>query len=200
MKLVVISHPEKIEDEEKIIPHLIDNGLEYFHLRKPDWIEGLIVSLIKKIPAEYHKKIIIHNHWDLMHEFNLGGIHVRETEKHLISDNRFVFHSVAVHRTNELYQLRSGFNYALLSPVFNSISKINVKAAFDLEKLKTLLTEKHPEVPVYALGGINQDNIIKAKEIGFEGAAILGFIWDIYKKEGLTKTISSFKKLQQSCL
>jgi len=200
MKLTVISYPEKIEDEEKIIPHLFDNGLEYYHLRKPEWIKDLVANLIKKIPAEYHRKIIIHNHWDLMHKFDLGGIHVREVEKHLISGCRCDFQSIAVHTINELYQLESGFRYAFLSPVFNSISKKDTKSTFKIDSLKTMLQENHPDIPVYALGGINQENLMKAKETGFDGAAILGFLWNIYKNEGLEKMISAFKKLQKLCL
>ena len=37
MKLIVISAPQTIENEISIIEELIEKGLEYYHLRKPDW-------------------------------------------------------------------------------------------------------------------------------------------------------------------
>jgi thiamine-phosphate pyrophosphorylase len=206
MKLIVISYPEKIEKEESFIPLLFDNGLEYFHLRKPGWEKGQVVDLLKGIPIQYHGKIIIHDNWNLMNDFDLGGIHVREKDKHSLSNGNCNFHSIAVHKLEELYKIEKEFKparpaggYALLSPIFNSISKKNVNAAFNLDDLKVAFASNRPQVPIYALGGIDLKNIFKAKEIGFDGVAILGFIWNIYKDKGSKEAILNFKKLQVLC-
>lgn len=199
MEPIIISHPEKIDKEEYFISLLFDSGLKYFHLRKPNWMKSRVVDLLNEIPSQYHNKIIIHDNWDLMNDFNLGGIHVREKDKHLVSTENRKFHSIAVHNHEELYKIEKEFKYALLSPVFNSISKENVKAAYDLDDLKVKFLENKPSVPVYALGGIDLENISKAKEIGFDGVAILGFIWNLFKERGLKEAILNFKKLQVLC-
>ena len=199
MKLIIISYPEKIDGEENFISFLFDNGLEYYHLRKPSWAKSQMADFLKKIPDQYHKRIIIHNNWDLTNDFDLGGIHVREADKHSLSKGKYNFHSIAIHKPEELYQIDGDFKYALLSPIFNSISKKDVKAAFNLDDLKTTFAKKHPKVPVFALGGINLDNISKVKKIGFDGVAVLGFIWNIFKNKGSEEAISNFKKLQALC-
>ena len=220
LKLIIISYPEKIEGEENFIPLLFDNDLEYYHLRKPNWTKSQMADFLKKIPDQYHKRIIIHNNWDLMNDFDLGGIHVRETDKHFLSKGKYNFHSIAVHKLEELYQIDVNFKparlsalsadrqatkagpaggYALLSPIFNSISKKDIKSAFNLDDLKTTFSKNRPEVPVYALGGINLDNISKIKEIGFDGVAVLGFIWNTFQEKGLEEALSNFKKLQVLC-
>lgn len=199
MKLIVISNPEKLKDEEKFIPYLFDNGLEYFHLRKPNWTENLVADLLNKIPNQYHEKVIIHGNWNLINDFNLAGIHIRETDKNLISGWKYNLHSIAVHELDELYQVNNYVKYALLSPIFNSISKKDVKAAFNLAALKESFSKSKPKIPVYALGGINPENISKAKEIGFDGVAVLGFIWNTFRETGSEKTLKNFKKLQALC-
>ncbi|NOQ26601.1 MAG: hypothetical protein GQ564_14680 [Bacteroidales bacterium] len=199
METIIISSPEKIDKEEYFISLLFDQGLEYFHLRKPNWMKSQVVDLLNKIPSQYHNKIISHDNWDLMSDFDLGGIHIREKDKHLISTKNSNFHSIAVHNLQELYKIEKEFKYAFLSPVFNSISKENVKAAYDLDGLKVKFLKNKPEVPVYALGGIDLENILTAKEIGFDGVAILGFIWNLFKDKGLKEAILNFKKLQVLC-
>lgn len=206
MKLIVISDPEKIYDEENLIPQLFDNGLEYYHLRKPAWSKSQVADLLNNIPNQYHSKIIIHGNWDLMNNFNLGGVHIREKDKYLLTMNEHNFHSMAIHKLDELYQISENFNpvlpingYALLSPIFNSISKKDIKSSFNLDDLKSTFTKNKPKVPVYALGGVNLDNILKATEIGFDGVAVLGFIWNIFKSRGSNETILNLKKLQTLC-
>ena len=200
MKLIVISNPEKLKNEEKFIPQLLDHGLEYFHLRKPNWTENLVAYFLSKIPSQYHNKIILHGNWDLMNDFNLAGFHMRETDKNLISGRKYNLHSIAVHELDELYQLDNNVKYALLSPVFNGISKKDVKAAFNLATLKERFSKSKPEIPVYALGGVNPENISEAKEIGFDGVAVLGFIWNTFREAGSEETLKNFKKLQTLCL
>jgi len=66
----------------------------------------------------------------------------------------------------------------LLGPVFDSISKHGYKSKFSKEELKTGISQWHGRAKLYALGGINAENIRELKELGFDGAAVLGYIWN----------------------
>jgi thiamine-phosphate pyrophosphorylase len=68
------------------------------------------------------------------------------------------------------------FDYVFLSPVFDSISKPgyfrNDELGMMSDEWKALVKTK-----VIALGGIDASNIHKTKELGFDGAAVLGAVW-----------------------
>jgi len=66
----------------------------------------------------------------------------------------------------------------LLGPVFDSISKRGYKSKFSKEELKAGISQWHGKAKLYALGGINAENISELKELGFDGAAVLGGVWN----------------------
>jgi hypothetical protein len=54
---------------------------------------------------------------------------------------------------------------------------------------------------VYALGGMNIDNIKMAKDLGFGGVVISGDIWnrfDIHNQQDFIEVINHFKKLRKA--
>jgi thiamine-phosphate pyrophosphorylase len=67
------------------------------------------------------------------------------------------------------------FNYVFYSPVFNSISKpgYNSKVSEDL-----ILDKAGYETKVIALGGVQVSNLPRIKRMGFDGAAVLGTLWN----------------------
>src|SRR5690606_18938647 len=82
--------------------------------------------------------------------------------------------STSLHNPEELGQLSHCFDYALLGPVFDSISKegycSRLPVNFRLNKYSF-------PGKVIALGGIRGKNLNSALEMGFDGAAVLGNIW-----------------------
>ena len=83
--------------------------------------------------------------------------------------------------------LSDHFSYAFLSPVFDSISKADYKAKqFDLSLRKKTSTK------LIALGGITEENQYRAIDMGFDGVAMMGSIWNSEDK------IKTFKNISQS--
>jgi thiamine-phosphate pyrophosphorylase len=69
----------------------------------------------------------------------------------------------------------ANYEYAFLSPVFDSISKADYRGKYDLRELKVILRKK--EEKIIALGGVDEDKIDALKDAGFAGIALLGAIW-----------------------
>ena len=90
MKLILISYPTNIDNEHQILAHLFDEGLEYFHLRKPGFSKARIINYLSQIPDKYYNRIVIHSHYDLIRKYNLKGIHITSTINHY--DEKFVNH------------------------------------------------------------------------------------------------------------
>jgi thiamine-phosphate pyrophosphorylase len=191
MKLIVIS-PERGTDELELLEQLFQQGLEYFHLRKPAFDEKIFTEYLNAIPQKHHDKIIIHSHHHLADKFELKGIHYPERLRKEMQSYPGSFHlSTSIHRLEDLVTLDSVFQYVFLSPIFNSISKGGYNAAFDFEELRKTVMQNSKKV--IALGGVNENNLNRAKEIGFAGVGILGAIWESKDPVGKFKLIK--KKL-----
>jgi thiamine-phosphate pyrophosphorylase len=179
--LIVITPEKKHPKEIEIICMLFKNGLSTLHVRKPGLAKDELKTYLQEIPKQFHKRVVIHAHYELLKEFNLKGAHLTEEAK--ISFNKVSFLkkeklkiiSASFHNYKDILKSRRIYEYVLLSPIFNSISKQGYKSNFDLDELKHLLKRKKN---IIALGGIHSKNIKNLKKTGFYGAAVLGSIWE----------------------
>jgi len=180
MELIVISAPDVVANEAQIISHLFGAGLQRLHLRKPGWDIGGCIGLIKQIDRAYHHAIVCHQHHQLAKVFGMDYLHYTENDRiksdesklsSLINDGYRL--STSIHDIGAIPTLRR-FEYAFLSPVFSSISKPGYRsilpAGFRLNK-------STPSPKVFALGGVNESNLEQIKNMNFDGAAVLGTIW-----------------------
>ena len=182
MKLVVFSFPYKIGDEIRVINELFENGMERFHVRKPDFNIKQFQAFLSEIPELYHNRIVIHSCYELCEKFQIKGIHLPEKTRHsMIVDNtleeirKYKIVSTSFHDLENLEANLEIFDYVFLSPVFDSISKINYFSAYNFRDVFNTLSQVQTEV--IALGGVNLLNINQAYKMGFKGIAVLGAIW-----------------------
>jgi thiamine-phosphate pyrophosphorylase len=166
--------------------------MEIFHVHKPLFSGEEIQNYIHQIPSQYHHKITLHS-------------------------NHLKFHSL-----KELEVCKEKFDYAFLSPIFDSISKAGYKSTFNLDEVKSFLQKRkkyfnqcHAERSrsillndkkdfsaalemtdrraLIALGGIDENKIEIACELGFEGVAVLGALWTN------KNPVEKFKQLLKIC-
>jgi len=196
--LIVISHPSFLPNEAAIIQQLFDEGLQCFHLRKPQANEEDMRQLLNAIPAEYHQRIALHAFHHLANEYDIKRLHYTEDARKartghsskdgLSSLSKEYILSTSVHSLQTLQSLSTDFSYAFFGPVFNSISKQNYRGiAHD----GFYIENDQKAVPVVALGGINAENIHQVKAMNFDGAAVLGTIWE--EPENAVETFKSFQ-------
>lgn len=176
MKLIVISSPKNFQSEHQLIEELFVEGLKYFHLRKPTFTKKKIENFIKQIPERYYNRIVLHSHHALAEKYNLKGMHVKSHQLKEKLNHQQILISTSFHSLEEIEKCEYNYDYAFLSPVFNSISKIGYTSKFNTATLQ--LSEKLLKYKkIIALGGIDEDKINIVKEIGFDGIALLGVIW-----------------------
>src|ERR1044072_7955080 len=80
-QLIVISHAAMLPGEAEIIQQLFAEGLEVFHLRKPNADEQSVRQLIEAIPTKYHDRIVMHGFFHLMEEYGMHRLHYREEHR-----------------------------------------------------------------------------------------------------------------------
>ncbi len=181
MELIVISDPGKVADEAMIINQLFETGMTRFHLRKPDWNGTQLIDLLTQIDNSFHGQIALHQHHYIAEYFEIKGLHYKEQDRFTTSPKEFIQQkkqgyalSTSVHDLEVLKSLKV-FDNIFFGPVFDSLSKLgyksNVAESFYLDK--TGIGQK-----VTALSGINESNLNRVKEMNFDGAAVLGAIWN----------------------
>jgi Thiamine monophosphate synthase len=180
--MIIITDPEYVENETSIINALFETGLDVLHLRKPDYTKEQMADFISGIDTRFHSQIMIHDHYELINEFQVMGIHFTGKTKHLlpyynISECK---KSISVHDLEELEEVGHSVDYIFLCPVFPSVSKKGYSKEWNFEAIKQVLAEKH-HFDIVALGGITVTNVTQIKELGFHDFAVLGSVWDPVK-------------------
>ena len=180
MELIIISSPSAIVNEAKIINQLFEAGMSLFHLRKPDWNDHQSLKLLENINPAFHEHIALHQHHNLVEKTTIKRLHFTEKLRSTITEAEIstskeegITCSTSVHQLNDLL-LSTIFDYVFFSPVFDSISK----PGYESKLAKDFVLEKTAVAPaVIALGGINEQNIGRIKKMKFDGAGVLGAIW-----------------------
>ena len=187
MKLIVFSSHSSFHSEPRQVIRMFEQGLDTLHLRKPDFSSKNLAEYLELIPSEYHNRIVIHSHHKLAKKFNLKGVHfskVHRDKKYNTQLKYFIFRlrfrniltTRSCHKIHKLEENPNRYSYVFLSPMFESISKKSHSGLFsDRHITKALATKKHT---VYALGGVDESKFKDLNDLGFEGVALLGAIWD----------------------
>ena len=195
MKLVVLTSENKIQNEATVLNELFASGLTTLHLRKPQYEIEEYRELLDEIKVEYYKYIVVHFHHELCGEYGLKGVHLQENAR-LVLKGKLVSYikgyqsngfsvSSSFHYPKDIVDCGGKFDYVLLSPVFDSISKQGYEGqGFNVRQVDALIV---------GMGGVNENTVQKTFNLGYKGAGVLGGIWnsDDYLK--------SFLAIQQSC-
>ena len=200
MKLAIISQPQFFIEEDKIITTLFEEGLDLLHLYKPGSEPLYLERLLTLIPDDFHDHIVIHEHYYMKQEFDLAGIHLDTPEQEVPNGYKGKV-SRSCMRIDQLKELKKTSQYVFLHDIFDSLHQPEVKSKFTLDEIhqasKVGIIDKH----VYALGGMNADNIRGAHDAGFGGVVICGDIWnrfDIHKEVDYKGLIEHFHKLRRA--
>jgi len=202
MKIVVLSSGKNFPGEIKIVTEMFKYGLEYFHLRKPTLSTADLTSYIKTIPIKYHSRIILHTKHNLAKIFDVKGIHL--TSKHrkkkfktwwnikrIKIKNPNICITTSFHSIETLTENSLTYDYAFLSPVFDSISKRNYQGKFNENNLNFVF--ENLKTKVIALGGVDISKIEQIEEMGFDGMGLLGAIW------GKDDPLAQFITIRKEC-
>jgi len=178
--IVLIAPETDIPNEIELLTKLFEEGLDYYHLRKPQKNKEEFCMFLNQIDSKYHSQIIVHTFHELINDYNLKGIHFEEQKRIEHIDNPGQYFkglnmfgktiSSSFHEPKDLEDCGFEFDYHLLSPVFSSISKQGYKGReFNV---------KHIDKVIIGMGGITKDNLNEIENLGFNGVGVLGGVWN----------------------
>ncbi len=171
-KVVVITPENPFDGETEQIKRVIECGVFRLHLRHPKADEQTLRRIIEGLSADERQTIVLHDCYNLVDEYNLGGKHLNGRHPEFAD----VCTSRSCHSLDEV-AASTNMEYCFLSPIFDSISKSGYASNFTKEVLLQARKDGIINKNVIALGGITVDKIFQVKEYGFGGVAILGSAW-----------------------
>ena len=194
MNLIVITKPDFFPGESEAVNSLFGCGMPKLHLRKPGADELKLRAWLKSILPEYRNRIVLHDHFGLCQEFNLGGIHLNSRNpsapEGLLENCPSLTLSCSCHSLQEVQSALGkkedggrSCDYVFLSPIFDSISKQGYGKAFTSEELQNARDHGLIGKRTYALGGVELNRLPALRTLGFGGAAVLGALWNAPDRE-----------------
>lgn len=184
---IAITPFDIIPHEDSFIRAILDEGWDYVHLRHPAASFIDMRNLIEKIPQRYHARLRLHGHFELINEFNLGGLHLN-SRCPVAPANYSGTLSRSCHTLEEAHRYAHVMDFITLSPIFDSVSKKGYASAFSHADWQSV-----PNGKTVALGGITPDTARLLKGTPFIGYAVLGYLFSAETEKELKKRLERFK-------
>jgi thiamine-phosphate pyrophosphorylase len=168
--------PDTLSAEQwSLLPDLFGAGLSYLYVRQTA-TDHLRQQLTDTLVQPFQNRILL--------SFDLPGNgmnrHWKEADRLSAQASERAF-STSIHSLSDWPTLAGRVELVFYSPVFASISKPGYGPTQSLSEIAQQIERIRQETVnlprLIGLGGIQADNIRQVNEAGFDGAAILGTLW-----------------------
>lgn len=151
---------------------------------------------IKELCKKYNVPLIINDNVEVAIKCGADGVHVGQEDmeaskvREKVGPKKII--GVSAHNVEEARRaVSNGADYLGVGAVFNTSTKDDVDV-LSKETLKDICLAV--DVPVVAIGGINQDNILELKGTGVDGVAVVSAI---FSSENIVETCKKLRKLSE---
>lgn len=183
------------------VKEAVNGGATMIQLREKNMSDDELKKEALLIKDSCNVPLIIDNNIEVCKAVGADGVHVgqndmpvKEARKILGPD--YIIGATA-HNVSEAVQAeKDGADYLGVGAAFGSSTKNDAKKIVSLEEYKKIT--QAVSIPVVAIGGINETNIMKLKGLGLSGVAVVSAIFakdDIEKatREMLNMALSEFE-------
>lgn len=185
LELYLVSDRHWLEQRllEEDIEKAIQGGVTIVQLREKNLDEQNFITEAKKIKqlcAKYQIPFIINDNLNVALAVDSDGIHIGQDDlpvnfvRDKIGPNKIL--GVSVHNLNEAKKAESdGADYLGVGAVFSTTTKND---ASNVTSKELLDITTNVDLPVVAIGGINQNNCLQLKGSKINGIAVVSAIMD----------------------
>lgn len=167
---IIVTMPHAVSREAERIVGFLEQGYDFVHVRKPEWSACRVQELIETIPLQWRHRIVLHDYHNLARQLGVGATHLNS--RNPIATNTLPY-SASCHLLEQL-DLYPQARYLFLSPIYPSISKKGYMPRYTLSQLGDAVRGRK----VVALGGVEPQRFAELQQVGFIGAALMGYAWD----------------------
>lgn len=171
-KIIGVTLPAIAYGEARLIELMLREGIGRMHIRKPDATCAQMEQLIEAIHPDLRPRLSLHSHHHLAVKYGTG-IHLNAAHPAPPEGYQGIL-SRSCHSFKELEEWQPLTSYCFLSPIFDSISKTGYASAFTPQQIAA---SNSVGAKTIALGGITPQRFNELRQLGFGGAAMLGYLW-----------------------
>lgn len=204
-KLQYISSGNSIEEHISNITKASRNGVKWVQLRLKKYSEKEIKEAaleVKKITDRYKTTFILNDYLHIAKELNLDGVHLGKNDLSVLTAREQLGENKIVGATANSYKdvlnaYNQGASYIGLGPFQFTTTKENLSPILGIEGYRNILSELNTnniKLPVYAIGGIQINDISLIMETGVSGVAVSSLISKSLNKKETIRQI--FQQLQ----
>lgn len=187
-KLQYISQGNTLQEQQKNIQKALENGADWIQIRWKNSMPDELFSLCKNALVscrKYNAVCIINDHIQIAKELDADGVHLGLNDdsikkaKSILGDSKIIG-GTANTISDVLKRIDEGCDYIGLGPFRFTTTKENLSPILGLSgygKIIQYLKEHQTKVPpIYAVGGIELQDLEAVKATGIYGIAVSGMI------------------------
>ena len=182
-KIYAISNLQELGEEAffKGLRHALEHGLKMVQVREKHLTAQALKAFaikLSQVASAYDVKVFINSDVSLATEINATGVHFSSAQlMRLEAKPESLLCGAACHNLAELEKAAQlGLDYVTLSPVNQTLSHPDADA-LGWPKFSQWLSD-YP-IPVYALGGMQMDDLDIARRHGAHGIALQRAVWKV---------------------
>ena len=180
-----------------VVKEAVDGGATMVQLREKSLSEEETIEEAKELKAFLSEKkvpLIIDNSIEVTLKSGADGVHLGQDDCPVRKARSRLGQSVIIgataHNVEEAMKAQAdGADYLGVGAAFGSITKSDAKPIVSLDEYKKIT--RAVSIPVVAIGGIDETNVIRLKGLGLSGAAVVSAI---FSKDDIKKATEALKK------
>ena len=173
----------------------LKGGVKTIQLREKGLATFELYSLaceLRKITSEFKANFIVNDRVDIALAVEADGVHLGwqslpfPVVRRLVGSERLI--GVSTHNRQEALQAQCcGADYITFGPIFDTPSKAGLLKPTGIEEIRKL--KKEINIPLVAVGGINEKNVEAVLAGGADGIAVISSIMQADNPEGAARCL-----------
>ena len=200
--LYTVLDPEQVggRDAAAVLQDLLAGGAQWLQLRVKALAPRDFLELARRARTETRRrgcKLIVNDRVDIALACDADGVHLGQEDLPLAAGRKLVGSKIIGISTHDLDQAReaeqNGADYIGFGPMFGTATKDTGYAARGVAMLRQIRAGVN--LPIVAIGGINEQNVRQVWQAGAESAAIIS---DILRAEDIPTKVDRIQRLASS--
>lgn len=180
--LYLVTNSDEFESDDKFldaVAQALSGGVDIIQLREKKANARRIIELghkIRQLTSMYNALFIVNDRVDIAKIVKADGVHLGQDDveidyaKEILGNDKII--GISTHKPEQaLKAVEQGADYIGVGPVFETPTKPGRKSV-GLEYVKWA-SENVIDIPFYAIGGINQENVLDVIECGAKNIAVV---------------------------